>query len=211
MISVAEVQAWDATSDATKTALAIAAVTKQIEGKSCLCYSLQYASATERATSRGDEFLVLRRYPLIDVDTVLLDTEELEDWEQYDNGDRWGWLYREGGWPYCAGGVRLTGDSVVAGSAVLSVTYSAGYQFPDQTVPEGVLPVPDDLKMAAIDLVLLRMGKRMTELSGRQAVSQSIGAMRITYSDSKQYNSASKIEAEILAGIIENHRRPQLP
>lgn len=213
MIAVSDVTAWDSTADAGKAALAIAAVTKQIEG--LLGYSLKWASVTdERVSSRGDQYLVLNRYPLHEVTAVKLDTEELEDWEQYENGDRWGWLYRECGWPACWGSVRLTGDSKMVGRGILKATYSAGYQFAGQELPDGVsgVPtVPEDLKMHVIDLVLLRLGKRSIELGGKQVLSQSVGAMRIQYAESRLYSSSAKMQADILSQVARDYKRPELP
>lgn len=216
MIAVSDVTAWDSTADATKAALAIAAVSKQIEGKNCLGYSLKYAAQTERVSSRGGQYLVLNRYPLVEVTEVTVDGDVLEDWEQYDNGDRWGWLYREDGWPACLGTVRLTNDSQVAGNGILKVTYGAGYAIEGQTpgssgVPAEVELLPADIKMAIVDLTLLRLGKRLTEFSGKQVLQQSLGAMRVQYAEARQYSSASRMEAQVLADIRENHRRPQLP
>lgn len=211
MIAASDVTAWDSNADETKAALAIAAITKQIEGRTCLGYSLKYAEASERVASNGGQYLVLPRYPLFEVDTVTLDGEELEDWEQYDNGDRWGWLFRKDGWPAYGGSVRLTGDSKIVEPSHLVVTYGAGYAASGQTVPSGVPALPDDIKMAMIELVLLRLGKRLGEFSANRVQSQSLGEMRITYAGFSQHLSASTMESQILASIRENHRRPQLP
>lgn len=194
----------------TKTEVVIAAVSRVIQGPMGLGRSLAFAEATERVGSDGDEYLMLPRYPVHEVVDAFSGDDEIIDFDQYDSGNRWGYVYRSDCWPRASTSIQLTGDRT-GKTAFIEVTYSAGYKLPGQIVPSGVEDLPEDIKLAAIEMVQLRMGKRQVEFSGRQVIEESIGIAKIRFGSPSQGISSSAGESMILEALRRSYRRPKCP
>jgi hypothetical protein len=213
LITFEDVQAFKADANETQVALLIPSYSLKVAKAVGRPAGLGYWAGTEKVPTAGGTYLRLSRYPLFDVDTVLygVDDTELEEWERYDAGDRWGILRRtSGGWPAKVGTVPLTQD-LVAGTDFVTVDYEAGYALPGQTVPDGVPELPGDIKMACIELVLNKLGRGITELSGKHVSEERVGAMSIRYGAITAQTSAASAEAKILAELAATYKRPWCP
>lgn len=172
---------------------------------------LGYWAGTEKVPTAGGTYLRVSRYPLFVVSAIDYGEDELEDWERYDTGDRWGILRRTSGtWPAKSVSVPLTGDRLL-GTDFVEVDYAAGYALPGQTVPEGVPELPADIKQAVIDLVLNKLGRGITELSGKHVVEERLGAMSVKYGAVTAQTTSAKAEEKILADLAREYKRPPCP
>jgi hypothetical protein len=126
----------------------------------------------ERHEGSGGLRLYLRRRPIVEVVSVRMGTvgtgAEVTDYVRTSEGDRLGYLYREGTWPLTAGRFPdLTHDPRLHPQAeYIFVSYSGGYDLPGQPSPpgyEGGAPVPLDLEFACLrEVVRLLQGSGAT-------------------------------------------------
>lgn len=210
LITFADVVTFKADANEAQTNIVIASVSRTVANALGQPLGVGYWSGTTEVQSTGGRYLRLPRYPLYEVESVFQGEDtEIEDWDQYDDGDRWGIIRRHCGWPYGGTRLPLTGD-VYRDTFALDVTYSAGWKLPGQTdVPEGVEELP--FKMDVIELVLNKIGRGVSELSGKHVAEERVGAMAIRYGAITAQTSASSAEAKILAGLRQSYRRPWCP
>lgn len=212
LITLADVQAFNASANPAQVAIIIPDVSRKVEkavGRAGV--GLGYWSGTEKVASDGGTYLRVSRYPLFDVEAASYGDDEIEDWERYEAGDRWGVLRRtDGRWPARTSSASLTGD-LIRGTDFVEVEYQAGYRLPGQSAPDCVPDLPGDIKMACIALVINRLGKGLAELSGKHVSEERVGAMSIRYGAITAQTSAASSEAKILADLKEDYRRPWCP
>ncbi len=110
------------------------------------------AEYTEKASGSGDQILQLARYPIVEIDTVLLDgVTPVTDYEVY-SADA-GQLWREAGWdmddaPEWMLTARRSGRR---GPALYTVTYTAGYLMWDEAGAAVGVNLPHDIQSVCIE------------------------------------------------------------
>ncbi len=188
--------------------LVIAGVSRQVAVALGQPLGLGYWSGIAKVSSEGGKHLRLPRYPIVEVTSVSLGDEDIVDWERYPDGDRWGVLRHLQRWPSGSAQVPLTGDLLRTGLLV-EVEYSAGWKLPGQSGTAS--PLPGDIKMAAIELCLNKLGRGISELSGKHVSEERLGAMSIRYGAITAQTSAHTAEQRILEGLASVYRRPWCP
>jgi hypothetical protein len=142
----------------------------------------------------GGEALLLPELPVYDVAVTYVDPdgdEDEVDTEDYAIDFPNGILYRhnEGCW--------------TRGRQNVLVTYSHGYVLPDETPPDGVQALPDDLQM-----VVLQIASRVVaNPDGRAASAETIGSYSVTYGD--RSSNGSTVHATILpleSSVLDRYR-----
>lgn len=124
-------------------------------------------SAPEKLAGAGRQALILSRGPITIVEEVKVNGTLLvedTDFERLEDYDERGWLFRDSGWPMCAGTfVDLTRDPDTSRrSRNITVAYTGGYVLP-QAVSGRTLPY--DIEGIVIDAVGSWLGQnRPTDL-----------------------------------------------
>ena len=134
--------------------------------------NLNVESYIENLQGNNRQYLTLRNYPLVSVESVSF-FDNILDSSQYDVDDycmERGMIYKETGWTANDFLIGIGGDPV-PGKKIIQVQYHAGYA-----------TIPTDIQDAVIDLVALKF-KESTYGDNRFGIeSESVGAVKYTYS-----------------------------
>lgn len=133
---------------------------------------LNVQSYTENLQGNNRQYLTLRNYPLISVESVSF-FDNVLDPSEYDIDDycmERGMIYKETGWTANDFLIGIGGDPV-PGRKIIQVQYHAGYE-----------TIPSDIQDAVIDLVALKWKESQYGDNRFGIESESVGAVKYIYS-----------------------------
>lgn len=124
----------------------------------------------------SDNYLLLKNRPIVNVNSVLRDEEEIEDYLENPDDYSSGMLYRDAGWPKSSYITGLVGD-FHGKRRNYTVNYDYGYVLPKDVTEENPQTLPSDIEGICIGLTCKKFKDTQRDNFGLKELKQG----RITY------------------------------
>lgn len=158
--------------------------------------------APELLQGSGGPWLFLGRWPIEDVEQVLVEEQAVE-FGRSDEFDAKGMLQSTAGWPRRTGRSTLTGDSHGSRAYGIAAAYTGGYRLPNDAAVVGSIDLPADIEQVCLDEIV------MAYRAPRHFITEetTAGGWRRKYADAGQNSRSAlmKISQEVLRVYKRKH------